>query len=254
MLPNVIRFSATKLVGTGKEGVMTPDENGYYTLIIGGLNTLNSAGEYYTLKGAEALFESSSLFMRRIKNGNLHAEKGHPKRLPGMSDQQFISRILRIEETNFAAHISEVWLDKDYGKNHPELKNPDLVAIMAKVRPECPELEAALANKKTNVCFSIRALTQDTMIRGLNHRVLTSITTFDWVTEPGISIANKWDSPALEEMDLELVTLSCVESTIKSITQNQFAMESDRGIALETMSLLQQHAAKSTKSNTLFNW
>jgi hypothetical protein len=230
-----VRFTATK-VPIGKKGKLTPDENGYFELCIGALNTFNSANEYYVYEGARDLFESSSPFMRRVKTGNLKSELGHPKWTSGMTEQDFIDRMFIIEEKNTCAHIADVWLDPNYGRSHPALGNPRLVAIMAKVKPAGPHgnvLLESLQNPLENVCFSIRALTADYMERGQKYRCLNTIFTFDCVTEPGIGTSNKWDSPALEELGGFLVTRKQIEHVAYS--NSLCALESSRALAIESL-------------------
>ena len=84
---SIVRFTASKLLSTGKKGTLTPDSEGYYTQNIGALNCLNSVGELYVLEGAKELFQSSSGLMRRINNGALRGENGHPSMKPGMSEK-----------------------------------------------------------------------------------------------------------------------------------------------------------------------
>lgn len=213
-----VKFTAVKLESKGLKGVLTPDENGYYELVIGGLNTLNSNDEYYTLDKAKELFEESSVFMRRVKSGNLRGELGHPKKQPTQTMNDYFSRILSIDENNICCHFAEVWLDLDYGKKNPQLNNPCLVAIMAKVKPCGPKgfvLEQSLKNSKENTCFSIRALTRDFMKNGRTNRILQQIICWDYVNEPGISIANKYDSPALETITDVIVTETMVNKAIE---------------------------------------
>jgi hypothetical protein len=234
-----IKFTATKLAAKGKKGVLPFDENGYYTMPIGGLNVYNSAGQYYTLEGAKQLFEASSIFMRRVQNGCLKAEVGHPKRLPGQSMDDYMSRILSIEETNTCAHFKEIWLDESYGKNNPQFKNPNMVAIMAKVKPSGPKgdsLRASFENPDENVCFSIRSLTRDYFEKGQCYRVLQQVVTWDFVTEAGIHIANKWDSPALESEDLSFTSLKGLETICNS--QDLVALEDTKILALEALQVL----------------
>lgn len=231
-----VKFTATRLAGTGKKGVLTPDADGYYTMPIGGLNVYNSAGEYYKLDGAKQLFESSSVFMRRIKSGCLKGEVGHPKQEPGMDYKSYVRRIFAIEQTNICAHFKEIWLDETFGIKNPQANNPNLTAIMAKVKPagdKAAALEAAFKNPHENVCFSIRAVTKDYYERGQCYRVLDNIVTFDWVNEPGISIATKWDSPALESLADQIL----VEEIVRSVAEegSGFAMESSTAIAREVL-------------------
>ena len=236
-----IRFTSTKLNGRGKKGILTPDADGYYEMAIGGLNVFNSAGEYYTLAGARDLFEQSSVFMRRVKNGCLKAEVGHPKRLPGQSMDDYIRRILTIDESNICAHFRDVWLDTTFGQSRPDLKNPLAVAIMARVCPSGPKafvLESAIKNTNENVCFSIRALTEDHTERGITHRVLNTIVSFDLVNEPGISYANKFDSPALENIADEPILVSQLERVAKA-SIGPIALES-ASIAHEAIQALRE--------------
>lgn len=195
---NTVRFSCTSLQGTPKKGVLKADENGYYTLPVGGLNVMNSGGQWYEYDGAKALFEESSQFMRRIKRGALRGENGHPKPQPNWSEDEYAMRILTIDESNVCAHFSEIYLDFDSFKSDDGNK---IIAIMAKVTPSgklSHILEKALNNPKENVCFSIRAFTADSYVRNRYHRVLKNIVTFDYVNEPGIAIAEKFKSPAME--------------------------------------------------------
>jgi hypothetical protein len=197
----MIKFTATKLAATGKSGSREPDAEGYYTLLIGGLNIANSSGVYYMYEGSRRLFEESGVLMRRIKNGVLKGEMGHPEQESGMSDDDYIDRLLTIVDGNVCCHIKEIWLDVEFGKKHPEVNNPDMVAIFAKVRPSGPKgqyLKDALDNPSENVCFSIRSFADDTRSRGRTNRTLVEISTFDWVVEGGITVASQWDTIALE--------------------------------------------------------
>lgn len=239
-----VRFTATKLNGLNKKGILKPDANGYYTMPIGGLNAWNSAGQYYTLQGAEQLFKSSSILMRRIGNGNLKSELGHPMPEKGMSENQYVNRVLTIKEDNVIAHIAEVWLDMEFGKKNPQLKNPELVAIMGRVKPSGPHaaaLQSSFDNPEENVCFSIRGLTRDVFERGICKRVLTTIVTWDCVTEPGISFANKWDAPALEELSTKSFSSKALESILSD----------NSGIATENSKELAREALNSFKGSSL---
>ena len=235
-----LRFTSTKLQGSGKQGLLTPDENGYYTTVVGGLNVLNSAGEYYLADGARELFKASSIFMRRVTSGCLKGESGHPKRLPGMSLEQYLNRILTIDEANVIAHFSEIWLDEEYGKRNPDLGNKDLIAIMAKVKPAGPKFESlkqSFENPKEEVCFSIRALTRDFYQSGKTFRVLQQIVTFDHVVEPGISIARKWHSPSLESLTEQTIKSKDIELITKEESLS-LATESTKQLALEALDLV----------------
>lgn len=195
-------FTSTALAGIGKKGILTPDADGYYTMPVGGLDVFNSTGDFYTLAGAKELFnpEYDSSFQRRISSGCLYGEMGHPKMLPGQSMDSYIQRVMSIEETRWAAHFHSVWLDYE---NVRDKDGKRVVAIMAKLKPAGafgPSLEQALANPKQDVCFSIRAFTEDKWVGKIKYRTLAQIVTFDMVTEPGINFARKFNSPALESL------------------------------------------------------
>ncbi len=204
---DVIKFTETVYSANGRKGIMTPDSDGYYTVVVGALNTYNSAGEYYTAEGATALFENSSHLVRRIQSKALYAELGHPKKTPEMTMEQFYSRIITIEETNICGHFKEITLDFKFGEKNPQLNNPQLIAIIAKVKPagaKANALQIALENPEQNSAFSVRGITENKYANGRTERRLTNVITFDHVVEPGISIADKLMAPGLEK---RLVTL-----------------------------------------------
>lgn len=199
-----IYFTQTKLSALGKEGKIEADKDGYYTLVVGGLEVSNNSGSWFYVKEAlEDLFNPSTIFQRRLRNGAMHAEANHPRRMPGESQDAFAQRYMETDMTNVAAHFKEVWFDKDFGKNNPQYNNPNLIAIMAKLKPFGPmgkHLKEALENNAQNVCFSIRGLADEGQVRGRVIRILRDIFAIDWVNEGGITVASKWDSPACESI------------------------------------------------------
>ena len=195
-----IRFVCTALAGTNKAGIIKPDANGCYETVVGGLNVYNSAGQFYVYDQAAALFKESSQFMRRVSRGCLKAEVGHPKLQPGMTHDQFVHRLLSIHEENVCAFHSEIRLDFD---NYKDADGRPFIAIISKVCPSGPHgdmLRRAFENPKENVCFSIRAFTDDYRDGLLTKRILRTCVTFDYVTEPGIAQATKFHSPSLEAL------------------------------------------------------
>lgn len=220
-----VLFSCSTLAGTGKKGALKKDENGYYTMPIGGLNVFNSIGDFYTYEDAKELFNSSSIFMRRVKSGALKGEYGHPKQAPGQTYEQFAERVLTIEEKNICSHFSEIWLDFD---NVRDKDGKKVIAIMAKVAPSGPMGDAlgkSLENKNEDVCFSIRSFTRDTYVGGVKHRALAEIVTWDYVNEPGINFARKYSAPALESLTEQAFTRKELLRAIKHMDQG-FGMES----------------------------
>jgi len=240
MASSTVRFTCTA-VPLNKKGILTPDEKGYYTHPLGALNVFNSMGEYYTYEGARELFESSSSFMRKVTLGQLYGENGHPEWPKGMSENDFLRRYLKIEESRTCAHFSEIWIDFDGVKD--EVGNP-IIAIMGKVTPSgelAYVLDNDIKNPNINTCFSIRAFTDDKAVGGITHRRLTSVVTFDKVPSPGIRSAQKFASPALESFS-EKVNKSSFMPLISRQPQlsgqHVMSTEADRSFALEVFQQL----------------
>lgn len=244
----IVKFTSTKLQSLNKKGVLKPDSDGYYTLVIGGLNVYNSVGEYYMLEGARQLFEESSILMRRVQNGNLKGELGHPKREPGQSLDAYMDRLLQVYETNVCVHFKDLWLDTEYGQSNST--NRSAVAIYAKIKPAGPHastLQAALENKHENVNFSVRGLTEDFVQNGKTCRVLKQIICWDYVTECGINIANKYDSPTLESLNETPVLVRQLEALLTRTNP----------ITLESKTLIQDTLAslhKPTAPPAYYGW
>jgi len=222
-----VSFGCTALVGTNKRGTLKYDADGYYPVVLGALNTFNSAGQYYPLGPAQGLFESSSSFMRRVNGGNLRGECGHPRKQVGESDRDYAIRLNDVYEPNVSHHIRKVWLQSG---QTDEVGRP-IVLIMGEVRPcgpRGPALKEALDNRFEDVCFSIRAFTFDQPICGVWHKQLRQVVTWDWVNEPGISAAHKWRAPTLESYDDAEGFLT------REIVLTMAAQERQRGITLES--------------------
>lgn len=199
-MENYIRFGFTALNGTNKAGTLTPDEEGYYDVVLGGLDIYNSADQFYPFEPAKELFTGSSQLMRRVSNGALRGEYGHPKQAHNQSLDSYAQRILAIHEENVSHHIREVTLDFD-GFKDPQGRK--CIAIRGKMKPAGPNgavLQSSIDNKRENVCFSIRSFTKDVKIGRTVNRILRNVVTWDYVNEPGISIANKFQCPGLEDI------------------------------------------------------
>jgi hypothetical protein len=231
-MSSVIRFTNTK-VDAGRVGELKADADGYYNMIIGGLNVYNSSGDYYAAEGAKELFSNSSTFMRRVKSGYLRGEVGHPVMLPGMTTQAYIQRCMTIQEDNVCVHFADITLDFDRIKDD---NGRSVIAVIGKFRPsgaKADTLERSLANKFENTAFSLRGFTEDTrMPSGNLNRVIKSIVSYDHVLEPGISLANKFDSAkngiGLESLNDKIVSQTTIETILG---------EADNGLATESVIL-----------------
>lgn len=221
-----IKFVCTQLQGTQKQGILKPDADGYYTTVLGALNILNSAGMYYVAEGVKELFEQSAPLMRRTKRGASRGEVGHPQRCEGETMNDFIARYCSIDDKNICAHFSEFWLDFQSVKG---LDGKPVIAIMGKVTPSGIHgdfLKRAFENGKENVCFSIRSMTYDYTDKGLIKRIIKNVITFDWVNEPGIYVAEKYRSPAMESIAPDVRITERQMRRALETKQSALAMES----------------------------
>lgn len=229
------KIGCTALLGVNKSGKLLPDENGYYTVVLGALDYKNSVGAVYPSQSAKQFFKEGSGLMRRIRNGYCRGEYGHPKPY-GLSSQDWITRVLTIEETRICCHIAEVWLDNQTVK---DANGRYVMAIMGKIKPSGPygdALARSLQNPLENVAFSIRSLTEDRFVGGRTEKWLREIVGWDFVVEPGLAVANKYLSPALESFeDTDVsVTSLLLQNSQRQISQH-VGFESSRELVQEVL-------------------
>lgn len=197
-----VKLGCSMLLGTGKKGVLTPDADGYYELVLGAYGAYNSAGMYYDLASAESFFKPGSVLHRQINKGVLRGEYKHPEQ-GDMSDEQYVQRICKIDSDRVCCHIRDIRLVP----GQRDEKGRPIVLVVGKVRPSGPfgdVLKDALDNPHENVYFSVRSLTMDDLLRGIKYT--RNIITWDFVNEGGIYSANKFNSPSLESFSEVSIT------------------------------------------------
>lgn len=226
---NNVLFTCTALAGQNKVGTLSKDDNGYYRMVVGALNMFNSAGHFYTFDQAKEIFAESSSLMRRVNRGALRGEYGHPRPEPGQKHEDFARRVMDIDEKNVCCHHKSLELSFD---DLTDDKGNPVIAIYSEVAPNGPYghiLEKQLQNPNENVCFSIRAFTRDYNVFGVKNRDLKHVVTFDYVNEPGMSIATKFKNPALESQQDVIFSRATLE--------HAFANTAGAGIAQESVVL-----------------
>lgn len=245
---NGFSLSCTALLGTNKAGTLKCDDDGYYTVILGALDVYNTSGAFYPEASARHLFERSSSLARRIASGNLRGEYGHPRKLPGMELEDFVNRVRDIYEPNVCMHIRKVTVD------YTSFRNPQgqpIITIVGEIKPSGPmgpALKEQLENRHEDVCFSIRSMTHDTLsMTGRLTKNLKLIVTWDYVNEPGLANAHKWNAPGLEshsEAADDFYSQALMEQMIlpgqllamqKHNGPSMVSMESSGGVSLESM-------------------
>lgn len=193
MADNQIVFSYVKTGAENKE--LQQDGKGYYLVNIGAFNSYNQSGAFYLMDGVKDLVEnkSSSLY-RRLNGSFLKGEAGHPNYEPGMSTLEFYERNMRLEQTRVSHHFRDIIFKET---KTPSGRGGNVVLVQAWVKPDGPmgdALKKDLDDPEINVAFSIRCFTKDRTVGGTTIKQVIQIITWDWVVEPGIKLANKFDT------------------------------------------------------------
>jgi len=236
------------------------DADGYYKVTLGAFNCFNSAGEFYLLNGVEEILTNSSgVFLRRIKSGSLKGEVGHPPFIPGMTSGQYYARNMRIDMENVSHNIREVSLVPTALPSGITSKG-NTVMVDGWVKPAGPKgdaLKQDMDDPNVNVAFSIRCITHNTVIGGVTHKELESIITWDWVLEPGIKIANKFDrlnktGISIESRDICDIDMDLLMNSGKLPSMVTLGLEDEASLAL-TNELIRKVQRNQSLSN-LTKW
>lgn len=187
--PGVVKYGATALGGANPVKFLTTDDRGYRKVILGAFNIPNTSGIMYPfLPQVEALFKPGSRFYNTLAGRKLKGECGHPSPL-GMTLQQYLVRLQKIEPTREAVHILEIELCETKTD-----KGVPVILVYGWVRPSGPygpSLEKQLENPEENVMFSLRSLTDPVVMGGRMCKVVWCMVTYDVVTDQGIPYADK---------------------------------------------------------------
>lgn len=256
MASTPITFSIMKTHDTNKK--IEQDENGYYYVTLGAINSYNSQGMFYIADGVKELVEDhSTLFTRRLKSGYLNGELGHPDLTPGMSKDEFINRNLTIDISNVSHHIRSVeFVPTNIPSGKPGAGN--VIKIMGWVKPSGAKgdiLKQSLDNPDQNTAFSIRCLTYDDFSVTPATKKIVQIITWDFVIEPGIKCANSWSTlektgVAIESKDI--LTIDLGDSINKLNTCNGLSLEAKEN--LDSLKELEYKMKASNKTDAFNNW
>lgn len=225
------RFANTILAGKNKSGELKPDADGYYTVVLGVLDAVNTVGEFYSSKNVEALLAPHSSLMDRMKRGILFGEWGHPKAENYPNKTAFMMRIKRFDEDRKAFHIADIWVE-----DRQTVEGGVEKLILGKIIPSGPYAEClrqALDNPLENVCFSGRYYSDVTISNGRVVRTPYAAGTWDYVTEAGMPKAHIWNSPSLESAS---VTMSMCEDEVE-LTDQMFDSLIEREVELDAVSM-----------------
>ena len=259
-----ITFSTVKPQGDNTK--LEQDENGYYLVILGGLNIFNEHGLFYMEEGVKDLVKNeSTAFYRKLSRGYLKGEVNHPKWEQGMSKDQYMARCQVIDSDRVSHHIRELIFEQtDINAGSPD--GSKIILIKGWVKPSGPrgdELKRDLDNPECNVPFSIRSFTLDDFSSRPIKKVIKQIITFDWVDEPGIQRANKFSTLAggsgLTSGNESFSSLDIALSS-EDITKMVNNASSIECVGMESIDLkdslneLQMISKSSSKLNVFRNW
>lgn len=248
-------FTSTRLRVQGKQGILKPDSEGYFEMPVGAFNCLNSAQEFYTKENIEQLFQGSSELMRKVQNGKLFGEWGHPEMAPGEDPNAFMARACRINDKDTCVFFKDVWIDKATPAMQQYGVPADALVTMARLKPmgnKWEALQRSLEDPNVNTTFSGRFLTRDRIYRGRTYVIVEQIVTWDAVTEQGIPAAEKYLAPRLERHTTP-VTPKMVEALKKQASSPGMRMESAQQLH-SVINTAEQFFASRESSKGYSNW
>lgn len=236
-------FECTVLKGVNNTGKIKRLDNGYVEVVLGALEHPNSYGAVYDEQRAREFLRPGSAFMRRITQGFLRGELGHPPQRECRDYNDYVERIHTILERNVAIHIRKVWIDP----NHVLNDKRKVIAVMGEICPDGPHagvVERLLNNPSANLAFSIRSMATDKYVGGKKRKYLDAIITWDVVNEPGLDVATKFNSPSCESFqDIERVAanLPAIRQVVEGRKAHGVAVESSMSITMEAVRRLERN-------------
>ncbi|UQT03077.1 prohead core protein protease [Serratia phage vB_SmaS-Totoro] len=245
-------FEVTALKGVNKVGNIKRLDNNYIEVILGALEFPNSIGAVYDMDRAMRFFEPGSIFQRRIVQGFLRGELGHPKEYNCRDYRQYVERIHTIDEGNWAIHIRKVTIVPGYRLPDGQI----VTAIIGEVTPTGPNaavVERILQNPDENLAFSIRSMATDRIVGGKRRKYLDNVITFDVVNEPGISVATKYNAPSCESMDLAAVFPEIIRTMVDD-TEKEVALESSLGQTVAAIRAIDRKEYVRNHSSAITRW
>lgn len=220
-------FEITIQKGFNNTGKLKRNADGYLEIVLSAVEFPNSYGAVYDKQSAVDLLNASGAFQRRISQGYIYGELGHPVERECRSYADYVNRIHTIDPRNVAIHIRKVWVNPNY-------KTPDgrtICAIMGEIKeagPHAEQIKAILDDPSQNLAVSVRSMTEDKIQAGVLRKYYRTIVTWDVVIEPGIAVANQFNSPSCEQFVVEQVPVNT--ALISRMVQEQQA----RGVSMES--------------------
>lgn len=231
----IVTLGNNLLAESGKRGILRPMDDDspfpYYKLRAGGFNILNRTGITYTLNQyVKECSREGSDFDRRVTNGQMYGELGHPKQyyLEKINGQvvrtqitdvfEWIMRLKTMEESNLAMHIRKVHFIYTGGDRDPVYNDIEVCGY----GPWKDIFNDAMQNPDINGAISIRTVTKP-QAPGSTIREVDYWSTYDLVPEQGMLNACKHLQAGLE---------SLITSPFVSLSEDGIEVEADKLIDL----------------------
>jgi len=210
---------STMVVGSkrGDKPSIVKDDEGYYKIRLGSFNTYNRSGHFWLVKDINKIIGPGTLLNDRLRDGILFSEYNHPKGLLDLPLEQQQRRTLSIDPDRICAHIKKLEVISTNQKE-PGFMYP-IIHIDGWVKPTGPYkeyLEDYLETPSINVPFSIRALSKYYKIGKTLVKEPVVVSTWDFVTKPGIEKASQWTAAGIEA-DVPLPDEQQLNNLISSI-------------------------------------
>lgn len=196
-------FSVTSMAvdDNRKLGKAVCDKDGYYKdvpVAVLGTVTRNKT-QYDTAEFIKQLTSDESSFNKRLTEGCLFSEYGHP--FVDLNSPAGMTRLLHLEPQKESNHIRSVSV-----RNLPDLKL-DIITMDTKASgPYGKYFDDAMLDPTRNIAFSLRGVSKATFDRrtGVTFKKLVSLVTFDsGVASGGFREASKRYMSATEDLQFE---------------------------------------------------
>jgi len=207
------------------------EDNGRYKVVVGAYNVNSLNGTYYIMSDTvREVYEPNSVLQQRVKGGDVKSELNHPPFLPGMDVTTYLERLMTIEESNVCNIITELKLDSTPTKIPGHADKMFLVkAIIEPYGEKANELKASLDNSNSNTAYSVRGLNYSKEMNGMLYKEIHTVNTYDFVKNPGISVAKKseWSKLSLESVSTDLSSRD-IDSILNRLdARDQIATEAE---------------------------
>lgn len=217
------------------------DAQGWYKVNLGAINAFNEHGAFYLQDGVrELLYNPESRLAQKLENGYLIGEMEHPKIPPTLSKEEAFMFVSYPNRDRQSHHIKSIEI-VDTGVAPGKGFSGTILQLVGWVKPSGPFgkfLQESLDDPEINTAFSIRSLTKNGRVGATEVRKIQSIITFDWVTEPGIRTANKFDTARVAtegySQPLSSVELPYEYTDVEIASIEQTYLKSHPGISTES--------------------